>query len=99
MRRTRTLSSPAEELGAVVARHRGLQHRVGVIGLQRAVAELDAEVTLATLATVDEYAHALYGVLRTADEMGIDVVIAVPPEAVGLGVAVGDRLRRVAAGR
>lgn len=89
----------AEDLRAVVARHRGLEHRVGVLGLQRAVAGLDAEVTLATLSTVEEYAHALYGALRAADEMGIDVVIAVPPEAVGLGVAVGDRLRRAAADR
>ena len=39
-------------------------------------------------------ARALYAALRELDASGVDVVIAALPPAVGLGEAVGDRLRR-----
>lgn len=45
-----------------------------------------------------EYARVLYARLREADRMGLDVVVAVPPPAHGVGAAVGDRLRRAAGG-
>ncbi len=41
-------------------------------------------------------ARALYAALRDLDAAGVDVVIAALPPAVGLGEAVGDRLRRAA---
>jgi L-threonylcarbamoyladenylate synthase len=44
-------------------------------------------------------ARALYAALRDLDGAGIDVVIAALPPAVGLGEAVGDRLRRAAGPR
>jgi L-threonylcarbamoyladenylate synthase len=44
-------------------------------------------------------AHALYAALRDLDAAGVDVVIAALPPAVGLGEAVGDRLRRAAGPR
>jgi L-threonylcarbamoyladenylate synthase len=44
-------------------------------------------------------AHDLYAALRDLDAKGVDVVIAALPEAVGLGEAVGDRLRRAAGPR
>jgi len=44
-------------------------------------------------------ARALYAALRDLDAAGIDVVIAALPPAVGLGEAVGDRLRRAAGPR
>jgi len=44
-------------------------------------------------------ARALYAALRDLDATGIDVVIAALPPAVGLGEAVGDRLRRAAGPR
>ncbi len=47
---------------------------------------------------VDGMARHLYAALRDLDARGVDVVIAALPPAVGLGEAVGDRLRR-AAGR
>lgn len=56
-------------------------------------------VTLATPASVEEYANVLYSTLRKADDLGMDVVLAVAPPADGLGVAVMDRLGRAAAGR
>ena len=47
----------------------------------------------------NEYAQTLYAALRLADESGMDVVIAVPPPARGVGVAVRDRLQRAATER
>jgi len=44
-------------------------------------------------------ARALYGALRDLDAASVDVVIAALPPAVGLGEAVGDRLRRAAGPR
>src|SRR5438067_1179791 len=44
----------------------------------------------------DEYARVLYARLREADRRGVDVLLAVPPPETGVGVAVGDRLRRAA---
>ncbi len=47
----------------------------------------------------EAYARSLYRSLREADARGVDVVLAVPPVAAGLGAAVADRLRRAAGGR
>jgi L-threonylcarbamoyladenylate synthase len=44
-------------------------------------------------------ARTLYAALRDLDAAGVDVVIAALPPAVGLGEAVGDRLRRAAGPR
>jgi hypothetical protein len=46
-----------------------------------------------------EYAQTLYAALHKADDSGVDVVIAVPPSASGLGAAVRDRLQRAATER
>jgi L-threonylcarbamoyladenylate synthase len=43
-----------------------------------------------------EYAQVLYARLREADDRDADVVVAVPPPAAGVGVAVTDRLQRAA---
>lgn len=53
-------------------------------------------VTLATPTDAEEYARVLYAALRQADVLGLDVVLAVPPPATGIGLAVADRLRRAA---
>ena len=88
-----------DEIDASVANHRELGHRVAVLGLATDVDQVGRAVTLATVTSDVEYARALYGALRAADEMGIDVVLAVPPAPVGVGLAVGDRLRRAATDR
>jgi L-threonylcarbamoyladenylate synthase len=44
-------------------------------------------------------ARCLYAALRDLDAADVDVVIAALPPAVGLGEAVGDRLRRAAGPR
>lgn len=48
---------------------------------------------------LDGMARHLYAALRDLDSRGVDVVIAALPPAVGLGEAVGDRLRRAAGPR
>jgi L-threonylcarbamoyladenylate synthase len=63
-----------------------------VPGLPGEVTVLDAP------ANGEEYARVLYARLREADRRGVDVLLAVLPPDTGVGVAVGDRLRR-AAGR
>jgi len=81
---------------------RATEGAVGVIGLHAELDVIDlsdAVTTLATPASVTEYAHVLYRSLREADDLGIEVVLAVVPPVEGLGAAVGDRLRRAAAGR
>ena len=55
-------------------------------------------VRLAAPATADDYARILYSALREADALGLALVLAVPPEPTGVGVAVIDRLTRAAHG-
>ncbi|MDH4160492.1 MAG: L-threonylcarbamoyladenylate synthase [Actinomycetota bacterium] len=73
-------------------------HAVGLI----APADLVDTPPGATRLVVPEddaaYAHQLYGALRHADQLGLDVVVAVLPPDSGLGSAVRDRLRRAAFG-
>jgi Sua5/YciO/YrdC/YwlC family protein len=59
----------------------------------------EAVVTLATVASVAEYARVLYWALRKADDLGVDVVLAVSPPLDGIGAAVADRLQRAASDR
>ena len=76
--------------------------RVGVIARDADIdtAEMPFQaVTLATIATVEEFAHGLYAALRNADRVGVDVVLAVAPPSAGIGAAVADRLGRAAGGR
>jgi L-threonylcarbamoyladenylate synthase len=70
--------------------------RVGVLAEKRPD-DLPAGVAvLDPPGDADEYARILYSRLRAADELGLDVLLAVPPPEVGVGAAVADRLRRAA---
>jgi L-threonylcarbamoyladenylate synthase len=69
--------------------------RVGVIGAR---SDDPRVVVLGVPVDGDRYAHDLYRMLRDADADELDRVIAVLPDAEGLGAAVADRLRRAAAG-
>ena len=92
----------ADALGPRVRECDRVGVRVGVLAL---AVDLGPEnpringVTLATMATVEEYANGLYSALRKADQLGMDLVLAVPPSPDGIGTAVIDRLRRAAGGR
>jgi L-threonylcarbamoyladenylate synthase len=49
--------------------------------------------------SVEVWAHDLYRWLRSADERALSTLIVVPPPAVGLGMAVNDRLHKAAGPR
>ena len=70
---------------------------VGTLALAQVAVPSDV-VALGAPSNVEEYAQLLYQRLRDADRAGLDVLLVVPPPAVGIGAAVCDRLRRAAAG-
>ncbi len=49
--------------------------------------------------SADDWARHLYGWLRDADDRGLAVLVVVPPEPVGLGAAVVERIEKAAAPR
>jgi len=53
---------------------------------------------LATPTTIEQFALELYKALRSADQKGINRIVAIPPEGDGLAVGVRDRLSKTAAG-
>lgn len=56
-------------------------------------------LVLGPVGTPDHYAARLYAAFRRADAEGAQVIVAVPPPAEGIGIAVRDRLARASAGR
>jgi L-threonylcarbamoyladenylate synthase len=89
-----TLAARAAELAAG-------QRRVGVLGLDADLAPVELPTTLVPLARPADaiaYAHEVYAALRQADDLGLDVVLAIAPPPEGLGAAVADRLGRAAHG-
>lgn len=87
------VSALAERAAQLVAADRrvAVLAPVALVGLPEEVVELEPA------GGPESYARVLYGRLRQADRLGVEVVLAVPPEPVGLGVAVRDRLIRAAA--
>jgi L-threonylcarbamoyladenylate synthase len=53
---------------------------------------------LATPTTIEQFALELYKALRSADQKGINRIVAIPPEGDGLAVGVRDRLSKTATG-
>ncbi|HEX9505476.1 MAG TPA: L-threonylcarbamoyladenylate synthase, partial [Acidimicrobiia bacterium] len=68
---------------------------VGVVAMH-VPAGLDRRVVVGMPTDADDYARSLYRHLRAADARGVEVLLVVPPPAVGIGAAVADRLRRAA---
>lgn len=69
---------------------------IGVLAPRHLVGLPDEVIELEPAGGPDEYAHLLYSRFRQADRLGIEVLLAVPPSETGVGIAVGDRLRRAA---
>ncbi|RJQ08058.1 MAG: threonylcarbamoyl-AMP synthase [Dehalococcoidia bacterium] len=89
-----------EEIDAAVAAadsHARSGKRTGLLTPQSVTAP--PGVTALTAGdTSESYASALYDRLREADRLGLDLLVVVPPPAVGVGVAVRDRLARATTG-
>lgn len=92
----RVVLASAENAVQTVEHGCGLGLRVGLLAIRRPPT-LPAAVTWLPLPEVDqEQARQLYSRLREADHLGLDLLVAVPPPAIGLGLALRDRLRRAA---
>jgi len=56
----------------------------------------DELVRLGSPATIEDFAHDLYGCLRAGDDLGLTKIYVVPPVGEGLVQAINDRLQRAA---
>lgn len=70
--------------------------RVGLLSSHLPAALSDIVIWLPLTESAEGQAHELYRSLREADHLGLDVLVAVMPEDVGIGHAVRDRLYRAA---
>jgi len=70
---------------------------VGLLALTRTAGLAQEVRVLGVPRDAQDYARVLYERLREADRAGLDVLLAVPPPDDGIGAAVADRLRRLAA--
>lgn len=86
-------------VAARASQHLAAGRRVGLLALAARVPDVVPEGLAILKPPGDdaEYARVLYARLREADQLGLDVLLAVPPPTRGLGAAVADRLRRAAA--
>jgi L-threonylcarbamoyladenylate synthase len=85
-----------DEVAGVLAGELARGRRVGLL-TPAVPGPIDAEVVVLDAGpSAADYARRLYGRLREADALGLDVVVAVAPSPEGAGAAVLDRLRRAA---
>lgn len=104
--RARVLVAEPADVRAALAAELAAGHRVALLGVGAHAADggpaggasvvPDPVVVLGPVGDPRDYARRLYQCLRDADAAGADVVVAVPPEPVGIGLAVRDRLARAA---
>lgn len=90
------------DVASVVARSAALVadgRRVGVLAPHTVDGLAGDVVELEPAGEAEEFARLLYGRLRQADRLGLEVLLVIPPPESGVGVAVNDRLRRAASPR
>jgi len=95
--RARVVLADDREATAVAGAHLAAGRTVALLASTVPMGLSDRVAVLEPPETDEEYARVLYDRLRTADHHAIDVVVAVPPHPVGIGLAVRDRLERAAA--
>ncbi len=93
----RVVIADDREAATVAAAHLAEGRTVALLASTVPMGLSDRVAVLEPPETDEEYARVLYDRLRTADHHGIEVVVAVPPNPVGIGLAVRDRLERAAA--
>ncbi|MFO0694460.1 MAG: L-threonylcarbamoyladenylate synthase [Polyangiales bacterium] len=95
--RARVVLTDREAVSRDALTARAAGQRVGVLAMQGHATLPDGVVDLDLGREPATSARLLYGRLREADRLGLDLVLAIPPEESGLGAAIVDRLRRAAA--
>jgi L-threonylcarbamoyladenylate synthase len=95
--RARVVLVPDAQALATAATERGPDTTFGVLALAELALPKGGTQLLAARDAQD-YARGLYTALRAADDTGLTLVLAVLPPAVGIGIAIRDRLMRAAAG-
>jgi L-threonylcarbamoyladenylate synthase len=88
---------PAEAVAARAKELVAVGLRVGILAPGRMLGLPGEAEALPPTGSGLAYAQCLYQRLREADRRGVEVLLAVPPPATGVGTAVVDRLRRAAA--
>lgn len=94
--RARVVLTSDSHAAVEVEKWRASGQRVGLLASRRPVAMTESVTWLALTGDVREQARQLYHRLRQADQLGLQVLVAVMPPDVGLGHALRDRLRRAA---
>lgn len=81
-----------------VAEREARQHRVGVLLPAEWAAPVSASVVLGwgSFAAPESMARELYGRMRELDDAAVEVIVCPLPPAVGIGVAIRDRLYKAA---
>ncbi len=75
---------------------------VGALATAAVIARADLPSTIRVIELPEDpaaMAHELYAALRLLDSIGVATIVAVVPDAVGLGEAIADRLQRAAGPR
>ncbi len=94
--RATVVLTTAEEALAALETSRRTGARAGLLSAYRPE-HLPPDVPWLSLgAASEQQAQQLYALLRLADDLGLDVLVAVPPRDEGLGTALRDRLVRAA---
>ena len=90
-----------EAVYAAMRRKIAQHHNVGILALEAEAAEFAGQdITIASLgATLDDAALLLFAAMRTLDKQGVEQILVRSPKPSGLGLAIGDRLLRAAAGQ
>ena len=91
------LASEHDVIDVLIAELSSASGPVGLLSGASSAGLPEDIIELEPAGTAEEYATVLYSRLRQADRLGLSVLVCVPPAAVGMGLAVNDRLRRAAA--
>jgi len=94
---TATAGNATAPTATTAPTERGPDATFGVLALAE-LALPEGGTQLLAARDAQDYARGLYTALRAADDMGLTLVLAVLPPAVGIGIAIRDRLMRAAAG-
>ncbi|MEU5150063.1 L-threonylcarbamoyladenylate synthase [Streptomyces yangpuensis] len=98
--RARVVLVEPEQVVAEAELAQELGHQVGVlVPASVAHAQVKAHAVVAVSASMTDYAHKLYRILRELDQQGCDLIVASLPSEEGMGLAIANRLRRAAGPR